>query len=227
MNVQRATILGVALAVFFFLAVVFIVLPAGWNLLPLILMGLVLSALPAVWRETRSSPAGPSPADEPEAPTGARRAVQRRYEREPQRKLAGRLNRSFGPIAAGVVIDLVDAATFGPIGLVLGLPLGGLAGYWMGRAMGMRARAAAWCALAAGIYCTIPGTEFLPLATIIGAYSRFREDGPEPTRARRGQARRARAAPGTSRRKRAIGAAVPDTLPPAEKPGTPDGRAEP
>lgn len=88
-----------------------------------------------------------------------------------------RLNRAFGPIVAGIIIDLVDFATFGPIGLVLGLPVGGLAGYWMGRCLGLERKACLWCALAAGIYCTIPFTELIPLATIVGAYARFRESG--------------------------------------------------
>ena len=86
-----------------------------------------------------------------------------------------RLNRAFGPIAAGVIIDLVDLATFGPIGLVLGLPVGGLAGYWMGTCLGLDRKARLLCALAAGIYCTIPFTELIPLATLVGAYARFRE----------------------------------------------------
>ena len=93
-----------------------------------------------------------------------------------------RLNRAFGPIAAGVIIDLVDFATFGPIGLVLGLPVGGLAGYWMGQCLGLERKACLWCALAAGIYCTIPFTELIPLATIVGAYARFRESGREGNR---------------------------------------------
>jgi len=92
-------------------------------------------------------------------------------------ELTMRLNRSFGPIAAGLIIDLFDFSTFGPIGLVLGLPVGGLSGYWTGRALGLDKRASVWCAICAAIYCTIPGTEFIPLATIIGAYVRFRQSG--------------------------------------------------
>lgn len=88
-----------------------------------------------------------------------------------------RLNRAFGPVMAGLIIDFVDLATFGPIGLFLGPPLGGLAGYWMGRALGFSKRNALWCALVAGIYCTTPFTEFLPIATLIGACARYYESG--------------------------------------------------
>lgn len=91
--------------------------------------------------------------------------------------VAERLNRTFGPIVAGLIIDLVDFATFGPIGFLLGLPVGGLAGYWMGRCLGLGRRASFYCALASGVYCTIPGTEVIPLATMVGAYVRFRESG--------------------------------------------------
>jgi hypothetical protein len=93
--------------------------------------------------------------------------------------LGRRLNRAFGPIAAGMLIDLVDLATFGPIGYVLGLPIGGLAGYWMGRCLRLERKASLLCALAAGVYCTIPYTEAIPLATLVGAYARFRESGRE------------------------------------------------
>ena len=91
---------------------------------------------------------------------------------------AQRLNRAFGPVVAGLVIDLVDLATFGPIGLFLGLPIGAFAGYWMGRALGLERKPSLLCALAAGIYCTIPGTEMLPLATLVGAFARYRESSP-------------------------------------------------
>ncbi|HPF99728.1 MAG TPA: hypothetical protein PLE77_06645 [Kiritimatiellia bacterium] len=97
----------------------------------------------------------------------------------PSPPIAARLNRAFGPILAGVIIDVVDLATFGPIGLVLGLPIGGLAGYWMGTCLGLDRKACVLCALAAGIYCMIPFTEVLPLATLVGAYARFRETANE------------------------------------------------
>lgn len=92
---------------------------------------------------------------------------------------AQRLNRAFGPVVAGLIIDLVDLGTFGPIGLVLGLPIGGAAGYWMGRTLGLSKKASLLCALAAGIYCTIPGTEMLPIATLVGAAARYYESAPK------------------------------------------------
>lgn len=92
---------------------------------------------------------------------------------------ATRLNRAFGPVAAGLVIDLVDLSTFGPIGLYLGLPIGAFAGYWMGRALGLERKISLLCALVAGVYCMVPGTEMLPLATLVGAGARYIESKPK------------------------------------------------
>lgn len=151
------------------LAICFIFLPEGWNLIPLALLALVLAGCSGKFRMLRGAPSGPPPP----APTAGSAP-------EPIPALARRANRVFGPIIAGMLIDLLDLATFGPVGLVLGLPIGGLAGYWMGKALGLSRRASAWCALAAGIYCAIPGTEYFPLATIIGACARFQESGRRP-----------------------------------------------
>lgn len=93
---------------------------------------------------------------------------------------AQRLNRAFGPVVAGLVIDFVDLSTFGPIGTYLGLPIGGFAGYWMGRALGLERKPSLLCALLAGIYCMLPGTEMIPVATVVGALARYRESAPKP-----------------------------------------------
>jgi len=89
-----------------------------------------------------------------------------------------RLNRAFGPVVAGLIIDLVDLSTFGPMGFYFGLPLGGGCGYWMGRTLGLTRKQSLYCAIAAGIYCMIPVSEFLPLATLVGAFARYRESIP-------------------------------------------------
>jgi hypothetical protein len=96
---------------------------------------------------------------------------------------ADRLNRAISPVVAGMIIDGVDLATFGPIGLALGLPIGGLAGYWLGKSLGLEKQACLLCALAAGVYCTIPFTAILPLATLVGAYARYRQTEREQRRA--------------------------------------------
>ena len=93
----------------------------------------------------------------------------------PKRTLA-RLNYALGPIGAGMMIDAVDLITFGPVGLFLGIPIGAAAGFWLGRSMRLESHMCWICAVVAGIYCTIPGTELLPLGTLVGALVRFQDD---------------------------------------------------
>jgi hypothetical protein len=94
--------------------------------------------------------------------------------------IASRLNRAFGPVAAGILLDLLDIATFGPIGLLIGLPVGAAAGWWMAGALGIEKKNRKWFALAAAVYCAIPFTELIPLATLTGACVRFKQSGREP-----------------------------------------------
>lgn len=89
-----------------------------------------------------------------------------------------RYNHAFGPVVAGLIIDAVDVVTFGPFGLVLGVPIGAAAGYWLARSLRLDTNPSLLCALIAGVYCTIPGTELLPLGTLVGALVRL-EDVPE------------------------------------------------
>lgn len=100
-------------------------------------------------------------------------------EQHPAAPLAPRLNRAFGPVAAGMLLDLIDLATFGPIGLITGLPVGAAAGWWMASALGVEKKNRRWFALAAAIYCTIPFTAVIPLATLTGAYVRFKQSDRE------------------------------------------------
>lgn len=157
MDTRSAVSLCLALSAVVVLGIAFLFSPEGWNLIPLALIALVLVAawptLAAVRRGRGAAPARPLP------------------------DVARRAHRALGPVVAGIIIDLVDFATFGQLGCVLGLPLGGLAGYWMGKAMGLGRRGSILCAVAAGIYCMFPGTELIPLATIVGACVRFWESG--------------------------------------------------
>ena len=82
-----------------------------------------------------------------------------------------------GPILAGVLLDLVDLATYGPIGLWTGAIVGGLTGYLLAMSLGVEASRRWPYAALAGAYCTMPFTAFLPLATMLGAVIRFREHG--------------------------------------------------
>lgn len=176
MKKSNPNVLPVSLAIasFIMLGIVFVFLPVGWNLIPLILIALVAVALfirlqtPRTTQEKASMRGRTIEIDE---------ADLKKMDSAPQSEadLGHRLNHTFGPIVAGMLIDLLDFTTFGPVGLVVGLPIGGLVGYWMGRSLGLSRKASLGCALAASIYCTTPATEFIPLATIVGAYIRFSE----------------------------------------------------
>ena len=54
---------------------------------------------------------------------------------QPMGELQGFLQRlcyALGPLGAGIVIDLLDLATFGPIGILVGALVGGYAGWVLG-----------------------------------------------------------------------------------------------
>ncbi|MBU0676985.1 MAG: hypothetical protein KJ626_02625 [Verrucomicrobia bacterium] len=84
-----------------------------------------------------------------------------------------RMELSLGPVAAGIIIDVIDFVTFGQAGIMLGLLIGGTAAYWMCSVYRLPVYQRLLWAVAAGVYCTIPRTEFIPVATIIGAFARF------------------------------------------------------
>jgi hypothetical protein len=84
-----------------------------------------------------------------------------------------RLHYALGPVAGCLVLDLVDFATLGPIGLAIGIPVGAAIGWWLGSLYGFKAQGRTLLAALCGLYCTIPFTEVLPIATVIGATARF------------------------------------------------------
>ncbi len=89
--------------------------------------------------------------------------------------LPERAHRAVGPIAGGLILDFLDLATFGHIGFYAGPLLGALVGWWVSSIYGFRtASRILWTALAS-IYCAIPATEIVPVATIISIIARFTE----------------------------------------------------
>jgi len=97
--------------------------------------------------------------------------------REP---LIVRLHRALGPLAGGIILDTTDFLTMGPFGLVFGLVLGGLVGWWVSSIYEFSDKARLRWAVLAGLYCAIPFTAPLPLATIISVISGLRERTVEP-----------------------------------------------
>ena len=96
-------------------------------------------------------------------------------EREPtEEPVAPRLHRALGPLAVGVLLDLLDLSTFGPLGVYVGVPVGLAAGWYLGAMAGLGVRARLIFGTLAAVYLSIPMTEFLPVGTGVGALSRFR-----------------------------------------------------
>ena len=87
---------------------------------------------------------------------------------------AAGVGRAFGPIIAGAIIDVLDLATFGAYGLYAGFVLGLVAGVWLCRYMGLRWKTSLGLGVLCGVYCTVPVTTPIPVATLIGAFARYR-----------------------------------------------------
>ena len=104
----------------------------------------------------------------------------------------GRLG--WAPILAALALDLADLATAGPIGLTAGLFVGAVATALIAWACGApRARIALFAALGA-LYCALPLTEVLPLATLLtAAYAGMRRRAPAQDSEPSPSAERARA----------------------------------
>ena len=84
-----------------------------------------------------------------------------------------RLMRSLGPLAGGYLLDLMDLATFGPVGFYLGPLLGGLLGWWLATVYRFGVLGQSLMTFITALYCVLPGTELVPLATIVLALVRF------------------------------------------------------
>lgn len=91
------------------------------------------------------------------------------------------------PYLAAALLDAVDLATFGPLGLWLGFLLGSLAGWFLAESLGFKPQNRWMGAALGGVYCMLPGTSVLPVATFVTAVRQFsgrRE--PPPTQVSRG-----------------------------------------
>lgn len=86
-----------------------------------------------------------------------------------------RIYHALGPIAGGILLDTIDLATFGPIGLYAGWLIGLTVGWWMASIYEFGFYGKVVFATFAAIYLTLPMTEFIPVATIVSAIARFRD----------------------------------------------------
>lgn len=88
-------------------------------------------------------------------------------------EIARRVHFTLGPIAAALLLDALDLVTFGPIGLYAGFLLGAGTVFWLTSIYRFSVPMRLFWSAFAGLYCTTPCTEFLPIATMLSAAHRF------------------------------------------------------
>lgn len=106
--------------------------------------------------------------------------------RQPAGSLATRLSRALGPVLGALVLDFADLATFGPIGLVFGGPIGAGIGWWLGGMYHIGTSARVVLSALAAAYCMTPFTGVIPVATLLSALARFLKDPVSPTESENG-----------------------------------------
>ena len=89
--------------------------------------------------------------------------------------LLERIHRAVGPVAGGLILDSADLVTFGPMGFCLGPIIGALVGWWISSIYRFKHFSRIVWAVLAAIYCSLPATEFFPVATMIAVIARFGE----------------------------------------------------
>jgi len=92
------------------------------------------------------------------------------------------------PILGGIVLDCADLATYGPAGLYTGMIVGCIVGWIISDYYAYSTRGRVVFAILAGVYCTMPGTFFLPLATIAAVSGLKRGTGPNANHGKRTRA---------------------------------------
>ena len=93
----------------------------------------------------------------------------------PHEPLLVRLHRALGPLAGGLILDFVDLATFGPVGLAGGFLIGGAVAWWISSIYELPTGKRLLFAALAMAYVGMPFTGVLPVATLISATARFKE----------------------------------------------------
>ena len=97
------------------------------------------------------------------------------------RSFLRRVHHALGPLAAGIMIDVLDLATFGLVGVMTGALVGGYAGWVIGEFEGLERDNRLALACCAAIYMMIPMTEPIPIATAFTILARFL-NGPRESR---------------------------------------------
>ena len=98
-------------------------------------------------------------------------------EGEPRARHARRAGRqladAFGPLAAAVLLDAIDFVSYGQVGLLVGMFVGGTFTYVYTSMYGLPVWQRLLWAIAAGFYCLLPRTQLIPMATLAVALSQY------------------------------------------------------
>ncbi|PID28228.1 MAG: hypothetical protein CR982_04555 [Candidatus Cloacimonadota bacterium] len=84
-----------------------------------------------------------------------------------------RVYKVIGPIAGGMVLDLADLATFGPMGLYVGIFAGAIITFYITSFYNLDKFTRFALILLGGVYCTLPMTEAIPAATLVSAFVNY------------------------------------------------------
>lgn len=94
--------------------------------------------------------------------------------------ILSRLVRSFGPVLPGLILDLADLASLTRfVGPWAGFPIGVAIGIWLSMFYPFHLGWRLVIIIGSGVYAMTPGTEYIPLATILTCLGRFIEGAPE------------------------------------------------
>ena len=89
-----------------------------------------------------------------------------------------RLSYALGPVGVGMVLDLLDLMTFGPIGIFAGGIVGFVAGWCLSQFESMDPSLRIAVAICSAVYMTLPFTAAIPAATMLILLIRYFR-GPE------------------------------------------------
>ncbi len=100
--------------------------------------------------------------------------------RRERSSLLARLTRTFGPVLPGLILDLADLCSLTrTVGPWASFPIGFAIGIWLSLFYPFGFGWRFVIALGSGLYTLTPGTEYIPLATILTGLGRFIESTPE------------------------------------------------
>ncbi len=97
------------------------------------------------------------------------------------RSIFERFQRAVGPAMPGVVLDLVDALSLTRyVGPFVSFPAGAAVGIWLSSYYQISWQWKLMIVVGSGLYTLTPGTEAIPLATILTCLGRYKESGHRP-----------------------------------------------